>query len=84
METIFKNSNVRVAKTATGLSWFDLTDNYNDFKGFTQAKRGLDKAVATIEKLAQDENLKEGVRMGTITEILDSLKMKPHTYCGMD
>ena len=86
METIFKNEFVSVVYDVPNLciNWFDLKDHYNEFRGFTQNKRNLYKAGVFIKQLAQDERLKDDIKMGDITTILSNFKMRPHTYCGND
>ncbi len=86
METILQNENVKVIYNVPNLciQWYDLKDNYNDFQGFTQNKRNLYKASIFIKQVAHDERLKDDVKMGDITEIMDKFHLKPHTYCGMD
>jgi hypothetical protein len=86
METILKNENVLVEYDIPNLciTWYDLKDLYNDFKGFTRNKRNLYKASVFIKQLAQDERLKDDLKMGDITDIMEKFKLKPHTYCGMD
>jgi len=85
---LFRNENVSVelidSVDKPYIAWHDLTDKYNDFKGFTQNVRGLKRAVLFIKQLANDERLKYNLTMGDITNILDRAKLKPHTYCGMD
>jgi hypothetical protein len=84
---IFENDKVRVARRSGNsncIVWYDLTDKYNDFKGFTQNKRGVDKAEAVINQLNQSVEMGKLATMGSITDTLDSLGMKPHTFCGMD
>ena len=84
MEKIFQNEFVSVVKTGDGFSWYDLTDHYNGFTGFTQAKRGLAKGEEAIKALSTDKVLASGVKMGTITTIFSDLKLKPHTYCSVN
>lgn len=86
---IFKNELVEVERRDDKICWYDLTDHLNDFKGFTQNKRYLDKATELIGRIANgsrafENKKKEDVNMGDITHILQELKLKPHTYCGMD
>jgi hypothetical protein len=85
-EILLKNEHVSVVYDIPNLciQWFDLKDVYNDFRGFTQNKRNLYKASVYIKQLAQDERLKDDIKMGDITKILSDFKLKPHTYCGMD
>ena len=83
-KTIFKNSNVKVVREEKDLNWYDLQDKYNDYKGFTKGKRGLEKATAFIIQLSEDERLKYDITMGDITDLMDKFNLKPHTYCGMD
>ncbi len=89
-DLLLKNESVRVEfeedqKNGKGcIHWYDVKDNYNDFKGFTQNTRGIKKAVEFIKQLAKDERLKDDVTMGNITDLMDKFKLKPHTYCGMD
>jgi hypothetical protein len=86
METILKNENVSVIYDVPNLCfhWHDLKDKYNDFQGFTRNKRNLYQASVFIKQLAQDERLKDDLKMGDITKIMSDFKLKPHTYCGMD
>ena len=86
METILINNNVRVDYDIPNLciNWYDLKDNYNDFKGFTRNKRNLYKASVFLKQLAQDERVKDDLTMGDITKLMDKFNLKPHTYCGMD
>lgn len=83
-KTILSNSHVRVDRTDTDFTWYDLHDKYNDFKGFTRGKRNLSKAEQFITQLANDERLKHDLNMSDITSIMEKFNLKPHTYCGMD
>ena len=82
METILTNEFVKVVRTEEGISWFDLTDKWNGFSGFTQNTRNLPKAEAYLRGLAI--GVKSRVKMGDITGCMASLNLKPHTYCAMD
>jgi hypothetical protein len=82
--TILKNDHVRVVRYASDIQYFDLKDEYNDFKGFTRNVRGLANATKFIEQLAKDERLKDDLTMGDITNILQKFNLNPHTYCGRD
>ncbi len=81
-KTILLNEYVSVIRFNDSISWSDLTDKWNDYRGFTRNKRGLDKAQAYLEGLAPE--VKKRVRMGDITGLMASMKLKPHTFCGMD
>ena len=93
-ETIFFNTNVIVtfapASWGTGhykrpcIQWYDNTDHYNDFKGFTRNVRDIKEAVAFVKHLGTVEELKDDLTMGDITEVMCKFNLKPHTYCGMD
>jgi hypothetical protein len=80
--TILRNEFVEVVRTEDGISWYDLTDKYNGYCGFTQAKRGLEKATSYISGLAS--GVKSRVKMGEITKLLAQFNLKPHTYCSVD
>jgi len=83
METIFENSNVSVSFDGEVIRWNDLKDKHNDYKGFTQNKRGIKKAVEFIKQ--HQEILKcSDFRMGDVTQLMTEHKLNPHTYCGMD
>lgn len=82
--TILKNDNVRVVRNASDITWYDLKDEYNDFKGFTSNISNLAKATVFIEQLAKDERIAHDLTMGDITRLMDKFNLKPHTYCGMD
>lgn len=83
-ETILQNEFVKVERYGDHISWYDLKDVWNDFQGFTRNKRGLDKATLFIKQLANDERLKDDLKMGDITTIMSKFNLKPHTYCGID
>lgn len=78
--TIFRNKKVEVIRNASDISFFDLTDDYNDTKGFTKNIRGLAKATTKIMSLNNDANMS----FYGIVELLEKFNLKPHTYCGMD
>jgi len=82
--TIFKNENVEVTKGEKDICFYDLTDRFNDTKGFTRNIRGLDKAAQFIENLSKDMKLSKELRFSGVVGILDGFNLKPHTYCGMD
>ena len=82
--TILQNEFVSVSADESGINFYDLTDKWNDYKGFTRNKRGLKKATEFLKQIANDERLKDDVKMGDIVDILDKFKLRPHTYCGMD
>jgi len=81
---ILENEYVSVRRNESDISYYDKTDKYNDFKGFTRNIRGLDKATKFLQQVAQDERLKDDIKMGDITTILTNAKLRPHTYCGVD
>jgi len=89
---IFKNELVEVERRDDQICWYDLTDHNNDFKGFTQNKRGLDNATMHIKKFSEAglneetaaNKTKENINMGDITHVMQLYKLRPHTYCGMD
>lgn len=83
-KTIFKNDYVSVEENKDDISFFDLTDKYNDFKGFTRNKRSLNKAVEFFGVLSKDERLRYDIKMFDVVTILEKFKLKPRTYCGMD
>jgi hypothetical protein len=83
-ETLLKNEYVSIVRNDTDITFYDLKDVWNDYKGFTQNKRGLNKATAFIKQIAQDERLKDDIKMGDVVTILEKFNLKPHTYCGMD
>ena len=79
---LLRNEFVEVVQTEDGISWFDLADKYNGYCGFTQNKRGIDKAITYITGLAP--KVQSRVKMGDITKLLAQFKLKPHTYCSVD
>lgn len=81
-DTILQNEFVTVIRTDDGLSFRDLTDHYNGYAGFTQAKRGLAKVEAFITALPTETRAK--VRMGDVVKLCAQFKLKPHTYCSID
>jgi hypothetical protein len=82
MKEILKNEFVQVIRTEDGLSWFDLTDKWNGYSGYTKAKRGIDRAEQYLSGLAP--RTKSGIRMGDVTALFTQLNLKPHTYCSID
>ena len=84
MITIFKNSKTSVEAGDDSINFYDLTDRFNDTKGFTQNKRGIKKAIMFISQLSGDERLNEDLGFYDIVKILTNFNLKPHTYCGMD
>lgn len=83
-KVIFKNEKVLVERNTKDISFYDLKDQYNDYKGFTRNVRRLEKATEFIKQIAQDERLKYDIGMSDICKILTKFNLAPHTYCGMD
>ena len=89
MQTLLLNDKVKVGFTenhynGSWISFYDLTDQYNDTQGFTRNVRGIKKAVKFITEIANDERLKDDLTFHDINKVLENFKLKPHTYCGMD
>lgn len=60
----------------------DQPDWQNGYAGFTQNKRGLQKAEDYIKGLAP--TVKSRVTMSDIVKLTTTLGLKPHTYCSID
>lgn len=86
--TLLRNEKVSVTfdteSSDPHISFSDLTDKFNDTRGFTRNKRGLAKAAAFIVQVAADERLKEDITFSDVVKILDNAKLRTHVYCGMD
>ena len=63
----------------TSINFYDRLDSYNDYKGFTQNKRGIFKAWDELLTI-----FNETTTFSEVMEFLDQHKLKTHTYCGMD
>lgn len=81
-ETLIRNERIHAFSTGDGISFVDLKDQYNDYRGFTRNTRGLPKAIAYIKGLAPA--VKNTIGMGDMVKLLTEFNLKPHTYCGMD
>ena len=81
MDQILTNSQVRVVfdESDQCINFYDLLDQYNDQKGFTRNKRGIAKAWVHLKNTFNNET-----KFFEVSNILDSLKLKTHIYCGMD
>ncbi|MDD3940334.1 MAG: hypothetical protein PHQ01_02035 [Candidatus Pacebacteria bacterium] len=63
----------------------DLTDRYNEPTIYTRKVRGIEKAWETIEKMFNDNEVKNGVTINVIQKILDeNFKLNVHSYCAVD
>jgi len=63
----------------------DLTDMWNEPTIYTRNIRGIEKAWETIEKMFNDNEVKNGVTINVIQKILDeNFKLNVHSYCAVD
>jgi hypothetical protein len=75
---------VKVSDHGDYIGYYDLKDQYNDYKGYSTGKRGLQKAKDFIKHLATVYELKADLKMSDISKAIEKCGLKAHTYCGMD
>lgn len=84
-EKIFENDFVRIVAREKSISFYDKTDQYNDYRGFTQNVRGIEKVKEMIKNQIQTIHAEvEKITFEMIRDFLDSKKLNTHCYYGMD
>jgi len=57
----------------------DLTDKYNGTAGYTNNKRGHEKAFKAIQSNFNDET-----SFWKVIDTLNEFNLRPHSYCSVD